>query len=263
MRPLKVCKNCGTQYISGAFGYCDPCDSFKRRRGHYPDLHEIRSRKRTHTLCTHCQQAYATRRGLCNACAKWEERHHEPRPAYRWQKICKDCRENLVRAKGLCNRCYQWRRNHHGKRRPRYKNATQCSNCGSPNVYAKGQCCACYKYEYHFGKPRPAKLWRERWNPDASPVEAHVKRRCKICGKPSYTQDGYDHAFGRCRACYSYWLKHGKQQERQPWMWQRWAPQGWCDCGRPAVTEVTLNVEHGATKYKLCNDCYRAEVGHD
>ena len=46
-------------------------------------------------------------------------------------------------------------------------------------------------------------------------------------------------------------------------LWQRWAPQGWCECGKPAVTEVTLNVEHGATKYKLCNDCYRAEVGHD
>ncbi len=264
MKPLRRCTNCRGPYIFGRRGgTCDQCYDFLERNGHLPADHEIQSRKALYPICTHCKAEYAARRGLCHACALWERRHGTPRPEHLWQPFCTDCKDGRVFAKGLCVTCYHWRYRHNGKKRPRYKRATVCSNCGSPNVYAKGMCVACYKYKYNTGTDRPAKLWQRRWNPQAGTVPAHTLRKCKICGKPSVAQDGRDMARGRCYACYSYWRKYKHKQDRPAQLWQRWAPQGWCECGRPAVTEVTLQVDHGATRYKLCNECYRAEVGHD
>ena len=261
MKPLRRCRNCGGPYIFGRKGgVCDQCYSYFERNGHLPADHEIESRKAIFPVCTHCQSEYAARRGLCHACALWEMRHGTPRPAHYWQAFCTDCKEGKVFAKGLCVQCYQWRYRHNGKKRPRYKRATVCSNCGRPELFAKGMCTACYKYKYETGKLRPAHLWQNRWNPQVGEVPAHTLRRCKICGKPSVTQDGHDMARWRCRACYSYWRKHGKKADRPAKLWQRWAPHGWCDCGQPAVTEVTLSVDHGAQTYKLCRDCYQLEV---
>ena len=261
MRALKTCKNCKHQYLPGSSSYCQPCTLFLRRTGHLPAPHEIKARKDDFTLCTHCGSDYARAKGLCHACYVWSLRHDTPRPARYWlrPKFCTDCKERAAVVKGLCNPCYQWRARH-GKRRPRYKDASACSNCGSPNVYAKGQCCACYRYQYIYKKPRPARLW-QRWIPDVAQAAA-TKHACQNCGKPS-THHGTDMHSGRCEACYGYWLKYKKQRERPAYLWQRWAPHGWCECGKPAVTEVTLNVTHGATAYKLCRECYRAEVGHD
>lgn len=243
--------------VAGCAGYCDSCDSYRRRVGHYPAAHEIVKRRALFVLCRNCGTAYVSRRGLCNACARWEERHHEPRPAYRWQVVCRDCKERLARTKGLCRRCYQWRWRHNGKRQPRYKLATVCSCCGNPALYAKGMCCACYRYQYRFGKPRPAHLWQQRWNPAVGSAPAD-RARCLNCGKPSQFADAHDLYRQRCKTCHGYLYRN--QRERPPKLWQRWAPHGWCDCGQPAVTEVTLSVDHGATKYKLCRDCYQLEV---
>jgi hypothetical protein len=264
VRALRRCTNCGAPYIHGCKGgICDQCHDFRERNGHLPADYEIHSRKALYPICTHCKSEYAARRGLCHACAIWESRHGTPRPAHHWQAFCKDCKEGKIFAKGLCVKCYQWRYRHNGKRLPRYKRATACTNCGKPSHnYAKGMCVACYKYKYETGKDRPAHLW-QKWNPQVSDMQPHINRRCKVCGKPSVTQDGRDIARGRCYACYSYWRKHHQKQDRPAHLWQRWAPHGWCDCGKPAVTEVTLQVDHGATAYKLCQDCYRAEVGHD
>ncbi len=180
MKDLPHCTNCHAPFINGRRGVCEPCCDFKRRNGHLPADHEINRRKAVFPVCKHCKSEYAVRRGLCNACAVWEERHGTPRPAHHWQVFCKDCRESLARVKGLCRNCYHWRYMHGGKRRPRYKSATTCTNCGKPHVYAKGMCVACYKYEYTTGKPRPEKLWQKRWNPTVSDQGDNPVRRCKV-----------------------------------------------------------------------------------
>ncbi len=255
MKEPSRCANCGAPYAGGVGNHCDTCDSFRHRHGHLPAAHEIDRRQWRLTPCSNCGCDYAVGNGLCGACHKWQLRHHTPRPAHRWQVFCKDCHEAMAQVKGFCRACYQYRRKN-GKRRPAYRLATACMNCGGP-VYAKGLCSPCYRHQKKHGQRRPARLW-QRWNPQVSTAPAHTLRRCKICGKPSVTQDSLDFHRGRCETCYGYWLRH--HHDRPARLWQRWAPNGWCDCGQPAVTEVTLAVDHGAQTYKLCRDCYQLEV---
>jgi hypothetical protein len=251
---LRTCANCGYQYVNGRLGVCNACGNFKRRHGHLPEAHEIRSRQQEFTPCTHCGQTLASRNGLCQACDKWQRKHGEPRPKTQWckPKVCCRCKEAKVYVKGLCVACYQYKRAN-GRNRPRYRWAEQCSNCKRSGVpLVKGRCQACQQYYWRHGVERPAHLW-QRWNPLALPKQQGM-RHCKVCGKP---QAALSH--GRCQTCYTYKRRH--KQDRAPWMWQRWAPHGWCECGQPAVTTVTLSVDHGATEYRLCKECYEVEQG--
>ncbi len=252
MSQLKTCPNCAAPYLRGRLGVCNACGNFQRRHGRLPKAHERRSRKQEFALCTHCGQSLAYINGVCQACHKWQCRHGSPRPEYKWRKAktCTRCKEAKVYAKGLCIACYQYKRAN-GRNRPRYRWAEQCANCGRGGVaLIKGRCRACQQYYRRHGSERPAHMW-QRWNPLALPKQAGTCH-CVVCGKP---QAMLTH--GRCQTCYSYHWRH--KQDRAPWMWQRWAPHGWCECGQPAVTTVTLSVDHGATKYKLCKGCLEAE----
>ena len=257
MRQPHTCAHCGNQYIKGKRGYCGACGCFLRKHNRLPERHEMHKRHTELTLCTNCGQEYATsrKRGLCMACERHQYKYGTPRIVKPKPPVCTRCKEGKVAAKGLCIACYQYQRVNH-KPRPRHLwKEKVCKTCGRANVgMTKGECRTCYEYRYLYGKERPARLW-QRWNPLVQGRQKG-KQHCVVCGKPCGERFRQ-----RCPSCYSYWWRHRK--DRAPHLWQRWAPQGWCECGKPAVTEVTLNVEHGATKYKLCNDCYRAEVGHD
>lgn len=257
MREPKTCLHCGNQYIKGRRGYCAACGNYLRFNGRLPEPQRMRKRHTVLTPCVNCGQDYAVSRkhGLCMSCERHQQKYGKPRAVKIKAKICTRCREGKVWSKGLCVACYQYQRVHH-KPRPRHLWAEKrCKTCGRPNVpMTKGECRTCYYYRHTYGKERPAHLW-QRWNPTVQPKQKGMQH-CVVCGKPC--QERFRQ---RCSSCYSYWWKNRK--DRPAHLWQRGAPHGWCECGQPAVTEVTLQVDHGATAYKLCRDCYRAEVGHD
>jgi hypothetical protein len=253
---LRTCAHCGNQYIKGRRGYCNACGNYLINNERLPEAHEMRKRHATLTLCTNCQQDYATtrKRGLCQACQRHLNKYGKPRSLKPKAKICARCREAKVYSSGLCSACYHYQNAHNGKKRPRHLWAEKrCRTCGRSNVtMTKGECRTCYEYRYLYGKDRPAHLW-QRWNPIVLPRQAGMCH-CKVCGKPAAVLFRQ-----RCTSCYGYWWRN--RCERPPHLWQRWAPHGWCDCGAPAVTTVTLNVDHGATEYKLCKECYEVEQG--
>jgi hypothetical protein len=252
---LKTCPNCGNPYVKGKRGYCGGCGNYLRIHGRLPQAHEMHKRLTEFAPCTNCGQDLAISRntGLCNACTHHQRRHGTPRIVKQKVTICRRCHERKPVAKGLCAACYHYQKVNKGKPRPRRLWADKvCKTCGRPNVkMTKGECRTCYEYRWLYGKERPAHLW-QKWNPTIQPKQRGMQH-CIVCGKPCV-----ERARQRCRSCYSYWWKHHRDRPAQ--LWQRGAPYGWCDCGAPAVTEVTLSVNQGVQTYKLCRDCYQLEV---
>jgi len=132
-------------------------------------------------------------------------------------KECSRCGASSY-AKGRCIACYRyWRR--HNVERPTYRFAPRwCRTCKGVGVlHGKGYCKNCYDYRRRTGRARPRHLWDKEIG-------------CLTCGMPLATATKPRR--GRCNACYHYLRKKGVERPRELW---GVVPEGWCECGFPAV----------------------------
>jgi hypothetical protein len=173
---------------------------------------------------------------------------------------CQHCHRTLSASdrlrRGRCQSCYRyWLKTGHDRPRTRMIRRPGdprpiCARCGRWTGRLADQsadlCNACYQYKRDHGRDRPEHLWREC---------------CKICRRP---RESTKFAKGRCVICANYFNRYGR--ERTPEMVAKQAPHGWCYCGQPAVTTVTVWTRPmGSYKPRpeplpLCADCHAAEV---
>lgn len=203
---------------------------------------------------------------------------------------CSNCgreyKKHLGR-RGKCETCVRWERTHDTPRPPDYKRGRieNCTNCGQPRTWGQGGnglCHRCAQYQYKYGKPRPSTI-RMRKPGDPIPMCKSCKvrlakfspsrRLCKTCAeymrrhngkrRPRYLDaencvhcgkpkgDGY-FVKGHCRACDDYRRKFGKPRPAHLFESQH----GWCDCGKPATSIVTVRVMHHDETMPLCDECH-------
>lgn len=147
---------------------------------------------------------------------------------------CGDLPKGKV-VKGLCPACrIFFRRNgrHRTKAdmiRRKGERATLCANCKQTRASYRDLCSACYQYQQLNGEKRPSHLWREE---------------CRVCGRPK----GPGFAKGRCRICYNYRRKFGRDRSKA--RIEALYPLGWCDCGQVAMQQVEVGLG-GTTRNQL------------
>jgi hypothetical protein len=161
---------------------------------------------------------------------------------------CQRVHQDRLRV-GRCMSCYRYYLRHGHDRPPgeRIRSPKQprpwCSNCKHNLVGTRRSLCdRCYQYKHRTGKNRPWHRWTEK---------------CKVCARPRREdkQDGF--VKGRCRICAVYRYKTGR--DRSPELVARTAPHGWCDCGQPAVTVLTVDVQQHQETLPLCAECHAIE----
>lgn len=167
---------------------------------------------------------------------------------------CDNCNcEAKKRVHGLCPACRMFfRRN--GRHRAiedmiRKKSVSPplCSNCKISFVDGhRALCGACRQYQRIHGVPRPGRFFSEE---------------CSVCGRPKCS--GF--AGGRCRICYNYRSKFGK--DRSSDSIKKLYPLGWCECGSPATEIVNLGIGKGGVRFAesiaafaLCGECTKSEL---
>lgn len=175
-------------------------------------------------------------------------------------KPCTNCQRvtnNDRLRRGRCMSCYRYLLRH-GSDRPReamIRSSKQhrplCYHCQQTfaGTHSRTLCDACYQYQQQRGRPRPKYLWAEK---------------CKVCGKPRRDdrRDGFTK--GRCRICYNYLYRFGKDRDRDRIAAR--LPHGYCECGHPAIAVVRLrwggphHLSHGQADYPLCLDCLKEET---
>lgn len=159
--------------------------------------------------------------------------------------VCANCqrRKRLV-WRGRCARCVSyyykndrtWPPQHALRPGPKARIPALCSRCRSEEAEGKsGLCEACYQYQRRTGRGRPRYLWRPA---------------CKICGKPAGARGWKDE---RCELCRLYRKRYGKDRSAE--IVARYAPNGWCECGQPAVTDIPGDLG----RIKLCAACAEIE----
>lgn len=125
------------------------------------------------TTCANCGKRpfERLRRGLCEACYRYEREHGTARPPSLYNRreerpvtMCTHCGNAPVAWKGLCKACYTYRQRT-GKMRPKYLHepirissvkGVHCVNCGTVTYTpSKGRCPICYQYRYRHGYDKP------------------------------------------------------------------------------------------------------------
>jgi hypothetical protein len=159
-------------------------------------------------------------------------------------KVCQNCGRAQEAAKivrRLCPACYQFERRTGRPRTPdvRRHPPRPCVNCKLTRGWGRhGLCRACYQWRQDHGTKRP----RDQWATE-----------CVVCGmpkKPGFTR-------GRCATCYNYRRRVGR--DRPPERVRALYPLGWCECGLPAATVLTLSVSHSSDAFPLCKECAQLE----
>jgi hypothetical protein len=161
-------------------------------------------------------------------------------------RVCTNCGRAPVRASGLCGAChnYRWRTGRlstpQDRHRSPFERATKkCSNCRQAPAIAKhGLCDTCIRYLRRTGKQR--RTYRRA-------------ERCIVCGMPRNRKFARD----RCTTCYNYRRRTGQERPRE--LFSHLYPLGWCECGLPAATVLTLSVSHGHDAFPLCKECAQLE----
>ncbi len=130
-----------------------------------------------------------------------------------------------------------------------------CSNCHVREEYSKGICWACYLYYRNKNQQRPERLWL---TPKLSRPKRAKKALCSNCTKFCFLLSK-----GECSTCYSYRKKMGN--DRPEYLWSRHGRGSLCDCGKPAVHNVSIYVGSATSAarrvetMKLCSSCYEVE----
>lgn len=146
---------------------------------------------------------------------------------------CGNCRAYLYR-RGVERPKRLWSRVLSGDRKDA---PTWCIVCGHPHTIHRGMCNACYSFWKVHRKKRPRYLW------DDDVV-------CMTCKRPLIPLGTNGRRKGYCDPCYRYMKKHNEPRPRRLW---GIGPLGWCECGQPAVTEMS--------GFTLCQRCADDEKG--
>ena len=136
----------------------------------------------------------------------------------------------------LCGSCYH--RQHYQRARSQRRRCTVCKRL--TDRYVRAMCSMCYTYWRRHGRNRP-----RRYKPET----------CTNCGKPLPADSRRG---GLCRSCYGYERKTGRTRPER--LWRRYiGPLGWCDCGKPAVEQLTVVVLEHTETLCLCIACAASE----
>lgn len=196
-------------------------------------MHELKT-------CKHCGNKYLlSRKGYCEACGNFLCRNgrlperSEMRSSRRKDFVlCTNCKSDYAINGVMCRACYLWQKKH-GTPRPLYLTKILCMNCNVEMADCKGLCARCYEYKRRHNKSRPRYFFASE---------------CMNCG------DANVHAKGLCLNCYEY--KRRFRRNRPKELCEKYAK---CECGKPAMQEVTVKVGSSTAKYKLCADCLKEE----
>lgn len=187
--------------------------------------------------CSNCGRSAPLKTGRCLVCYNYWRRVGEERPPHlhqrKWSRgaLCDNCKRAPIHGKGRCAACYRHWKKYGTERKSRRTRTPQqmkwCKRCGRLQVYAFNRCVTCYRYRRIHGKDRPKYLFDD-------------EQRCQNCSIPlrtliSASGKRTTSIKGICEACYNYKRRFGIERPQRLW---GAGPEGWCDCGYPAVALV-------------------------